>query len=100
MSIGPIFRHQLQPRKGSHVQPKPVLINLDQPGRLRTAHVLALCGISDSTLYARIQTGGFPPPDGKDGGRNYWNTSTIRAYLLAGEKPTPDSAPINRPKKK
>lgn len=100
MSNGPIFRHQLQPRKGSHVKPKPVLINLDQPGRLRTAHVLTLCGISDSTLYARIKTGAFPQADGKDGERNYWNTSTIRAYLLGDEQPSSASKPINRPKKK
>jgi predicted DNA-binding transcriptional regulator AlpA len=81
MRSDPIFRHQIKSRKGSHVQPKPVLINLDQPGRLRTAHVLALCGISDSTLHARVKSGSFPPSDGKDGGRNYWNTSTILKYL-------------------
>lgn len=79
-----IFRHAFARRKGSHVQPKPVLLDLSQPGRLRTAHVLTLCGISDSTLYARIKAGTFPAPDGKDGDRNYWNTSTIRSYLEKG----------------
>lgn len=64
-----------------HVAPAAPLISLDAPGRLRTANVLALCGISHSTLYARLKTGDFPQPDGKDGGLNYWRTETIRAYL-------------------
>jgi hypothetical protein len=81
---GPIFRHELKPRRGTHVQPKAVLIDLNQPGRLRTGHVLALCGISDTTLYARVKAGTFPPPDGKDGDRNYWDTGTMRRYLERG----------------
>jgi hypothetical protein len=76
-----VFRHAFAPRRGSHVQPKQPLIDLHQPGRLRTAHVLALCAISDSTLYARVKSGTFPPPDGKDGPFKYLNTSTIRKYL-------------------
>ncbi len=64
-----------------HVVPRPPVINLDGPGRLRTAHVLALCGISHSTLYARLDDGTFPAPDGKDGSLNYWNTLTIKNYL-------------------
>jgi predicted DNA-binding transcriptional regulator AlpA len=65
----------------THVLPRQPVIDLNQPGRLRTAHVLALCGISHSTLYARKKVHAFPEPDGKDGGLNYWNTKTIRAYL-------------------
>ena len=72
----------LKPAKHySHVQPRAPVIDLDGPGRLRTAHVLALCGISHSTLYARLKLGAFPPPDGKDGMMNYWNTVTIRIHL-------------------
>lgn len=67
----------------THVLPRPPVIDINGPGRLRTAHVLALCGISHSTLYARIKSGEFPPPDGADGKMNYWNTQTIRD-LLAG----------------
>lgn len=67
--------------KRGHVAPAVPLISLDAPGRLRTANVLALCGISHSTLYARLNSGTFPPPDGKDGGLNYWRTDTIRSYL-------------------
>jgi predicted DNA-binding transcriptional regulator AlpA len=66
-----------------HVAPRSPLISLDSPGRLRTAHVLALCGIAHSTLYMRLKAGTFPPPDGRDGGLNYWHTETIRHYLSA-----------------
>lgn len=66
-----------------HVVPRSPLISLDGPGRLRTAHVLALCGISHSTLYTRLKAGTFPPADGKDGSLNYWKTETIRQYLSA-----------------
>lgn len=69
-----------QPKCG-HVVPRPPVIALDGPGRLRTAHVLALCGISHSTLYARLHARSFPAPDGKDGGLNFWNTATIKSYL-------------------
>ena len=64
-----------------HVLPRRPVIDLNGPGRLRTAHVLALCGISHSTLYARLEDETFPAPDGKDGGLNYWHTATIRRYL-------------------
>jgi predicted DNA-binding transcriptional regulator AlpA len=70
-------------RQHGHVAPRPPVIALNGPGRLRTAHVLALCGFSHSTLYARIHTGRFPAPDGKDGGLNFWNTQTIKNYLEA-----------------
>ena len=69
------------PRHSSHVLPRAPVIDINGPGRLRTAHVLALSGISHSTLYARLKTGEFPPPDGKDGKMNYWNTTTIRSFL-------------------
>lgn len=65
----------------SHVSPRMPVIDLNGTGRLRTSHVLALCAISHSTLYSRLKSGLFPPPDGKDGGLNYWNTKTIKAYL-------------------
>lgn len=67
--------------RSSHVKPRTPIIDLNGPGRLRTAHVLALSGLSHSTLYARLKAGVFPQPDGKDGGLNYWNTQTIRQYL-------------------
>lgn len=69
-----------KPRRG-HVLPRAPLIDLNFPGRLRTAHVLAVCALSHSSLYQRMNAGTFPPPDGKDGGQNYWNTHTILIYL-------------------
>lgn len=68
-------------KQRGHVIPRAPVINLSGPGRLRTAHVLALCGFSHSTLYARQGEGTFPQPDGKDGGLNYWKTQTIKQYL-------------------
>lgn len=75
-----IFRNTPGRSRG-HVSPKAPQIDINQPGRLRTSHVLALCGISHSTLYARMQAEKFPRPDGKDGGLLYWNTATIRRLL-------------------
>lgn len=71
-----------KPKKSSsHVLPRSPVIDLNGPGRLRTAHVLALCGISHSTLYVRLKKQTFPSPDGVDGGMNFWNTRTIREFL-------------------
>ena len=71
-----------------HTRPKPPLISLDQPGRLRIAHVMALLGVAHSTLYKGIKSGRYPKPDGKDGSKTpYYNTETIRHFLeQSGEK--------------
>ena len=74
-----------------HVRPKQPLIDLHQPGWLRTGNVLALCNFSHSTLYDRMKRGLFPVPDGVDGGRNYWKTSTI-LKLLEGDGPATTGA--------
>lgn len=71
-------------KQRGHVLPRTPLIDINSPGRLRCAHVLALCGFSHSTLYSRMKTGDFPAPDGRDGGLNFWNTLTIRNYLETG----------------
>lgn len=68
-------------KRPSHVMPRLPIIDLSGPGRLRTAHVLALAAISHSTLCTRIKAGKFPPPDGQDGRLNYWATATLRTYL-------------------
>jgi predicted DNA-binding transcriptional regulator AlpA len=80
MSSSSIFRHKVSGSRG-HVLPKAPEIDINNPGRLRTANVLAICGISHSTLYSRMAALSFPKPDGKDGGLLYWNTATIREYL-------------------
>ncbi len=76
-------RKKLATRQRGHVMPRMPEISLDGPGWLRSANVLALFGISHSTLYERLRTGEFPKPDGRDGGRNYWRTETIRKLLSA-----------------
>lgn len=68
------------PRKG-HTRPRQPTISLDQPGRLRIAHVIALFGISHSSLYMGMRKGRYPKPDGYDGSIPYFNTETIRNYL-------------------
>lgn len=74
----------------NHARPaKPPIISLEQPGRLRVAHLQALLSISHTTIYQRIKTGLLPKPDGWDlpdrpegkQGRPYWKTSTIRSFL-------------------
>lgn len=76
-------RTSVPKKQRGHVMPRAPQIDLDGPGRLRTAHVLALFSISHSTLYSRIREGTLPKWDGTDGNRNYWNTSTIREALAA-----------------
>lgn len=63
-----------------NTKPLPVLLSLDQPGRLRVGHLLTLLSISSTTFYQRVKRGEIPPADGQDG-RPYWNTATVRAYL-------------------
>jgi len=70
------------PRKRqTHTRPATLTISLHQPGRLRVAHVLALLGISHSTLYAGLKIGRYPAFDGRDGKMPFWNTDTIRNFL-------------------
>jgi predicted DNA-binding transcriptional regulator AlpA len=64
----------------NHTRVKVPLISLDMPGRYTTGNVMAVTGWSHSTLYNRIKTGDFPPPQ-KSGALNYWDTSTVRAAL-------------------
>ena len=68
-------------KKSGHTQPKAPTISLDQPGRLRVAHVLSLLGISHSHFYAQKRLGRYPKPDGHDGTLPYWNTATIKTFL-------------------
>jgi hypothetical protein len=68
-------------KKQGHAKPLPLTLDLNQPGRLRVGHLMNLLSISHATLYARMLTGVLPKPDGKDGKRPYWKTSTIRPLL-------------------
>jgi predicted DNA-binding transcriptional regulator AlpA len=62
-------------------KPQAPEISLSQPGRLRVANLMSLLGVSRTTLYAGVNSGRYPAPDGKDGRIPYWNTDTIRKYL-------------------
>lgn len=65
----------------SHANPLPLPTDLNGFKRLRVGHLMNLLTISHATLYARLHTGTLPKPDGYDGKRPYWKTSTIRAFL-------------------
>lgn len=67
-------------------KPQAPEISLSQPGRLRVANLMSLFGISRTTLYAGVNSGRYPGPDGKDGRIPYWNTETIRKYLDASSQ--------------
>ena len=64
-----------------HAAPLPVPEALGGLKRLRVGHLMNLLAISHATLYARLKTGAIPRPDGKDGKRPYWRTSTVRDIL-------------------
>jgi predicted DNA-binding transcriptional regulator AlpA len=74
-----------KPQRG-HVLPRAPQIDIRTPGRLRTAHVLAILSISHSTLYNRLRGGTVPPPDGRDGGQNFWRTETILDHIHASSE--------------
>ena len=64
-----------------HTKAKAPAISLHEPGRLRVANLLALLGVSHSTLYERIRLGAYPQPDGHDGRFPFWKTSTIKKFI-------------------
>jgi len=68
-------------RKNGHTRARAPSISLDQPGRLRVAHLLCILSVSHSTLYSGIKKGRYPKPDGHDGKIPYWNTGTLKIFL-------------------
>jgi len=68
-------------RQRGHTRPRQPTISLEQTGRLRVANLLAILGISHSTLYAGVKSGRYPAPSGRDGSFPFWNTATIRNFL-------------------
>lgn len=72
-------QHKLS--RSGHSKALPIHnIDFTKPGRLRVGHLLQLFQTSHSTLYEHMGTR-YPAPDGKDGGRPYWKTSTIKDFL-------------------
>lgn len=70
--------------KNGHTKAKPPIIDINQPGRLRVANLIALLCISHSTLYAGMKSGRYPKPDGRDGSMPFWKTETIKSLLHNG----------------
>ncbi len=68
-------------KKNGHTKPRAPMISLDQPGRLRTAHLLSLFGVAHTTHSEGVRKGRYPKPDGYDGRMPYWHTQTIRDFL-------------------
>ena len=67
-------------KKSGHTKARAPQISLNEPGRLRVAHLMALFSLSHSALYARIKLHRFPEADGRDP-RPFWKTDTIRRVL-------------------
>lgn len=68
-------------KKNGHTLAKAPTISLDQPGRLRVAHLMSLLGVGHSTLYAGLRRKRYPQPDGYDGKIPFWRTETIKQFL-------------------
>jgi hypothetical protein len=68
-------------KRVGHTKPSPPIIPLEGPGRLRVAHVLSLLSVSHSKFYAGLNSGKYPPADGRDGNFPFWKTSTIKRFL-------------------
>jgi hypothetical protein len=61
----------------SSTRSRPPLMSLNQDGHLYVANLMYLFQCSHQTIYARLRSGAYPSPDGRDGRRPYWNTATI-----------------------
>lgn len=70
-------------RSRGHTRARPPLIGLDQPGRLYVGNLMAIYGVSHSALYERLADGRLPRPDGRDGRRPYWLTTSVRNHIAA-----------------
>jgi hypothetical protein len=73
---------QTKKPRNTHTRTQAPVISLDMPGRLRVGNLMALLGISHSVFYVAKKAGKIPPPDGNDS-RPYWNTATVRSFLLS-----------------
>ena len=76
-----IYTKKKKKPASGHAKPLPFIGDINQPGRLRVGHLQTLLSLSHSGVYARIEKGEVPKPDGKDGKRPYWFTETIRPLV-------------------
>jgi hypothetical protein len=68
-------------KKNGHTKGRMPLIDINQEGRYRVSNLIAILGVSHSTLYAGIKNGRYPEPDGWDGVMPYWKTQTVKKFL-------------------
>ena len=83
---------EVQSLRPSTRRARAPLMKLDQPGRLYVGNLMFMFQCSHQTVYARIATGVYPEPDGRDGRRPYWLTSTIRSLFEPALRPLADSS--------
>ena len=72
-----------KPKKNGHAKALPVMLDLNQPGRLRVGHMMTLLSVSHAGIYSRLREKKLPPMDGHDGKRGFWKTSTVKKFLEA-----------------
>jgi prophage regulatory protein len=68
--------------KGKTVQPLDA-VNIPT-ARLRMETIVALTGMSRSTIYRWIAEGKFPKPLNGDEGRSLWLAAPVKEWLQAG----------------
>lgn len=77
-------------KRNHHTKASTTEIDLDKPGQLRIADLMAILEVSHSTIYdwlnrknMRARAHPLPPPDGYNREKPWWNTSTIKAFIEA-----------------
>ena len=67
------------------IAPSPAAVSSspqhDFPGLLNQNQVLSLIGISRSSLYKRMQAGGFPAPVDIGINKNLWKASAVQEWI-------------------
>lgn len=66
--------------KGRRAAKKPAM-SVYEDGRYWVANLAFVLNVSRQTIYVKIKDGSYPKPDGHDGRRPFWMTSTVRSYM-------------------
>ena len=59
---------------------KPAM-TIYEDGRYWITNLAFVLNVSRQTIYVKVKDGSYPKPDGHDGKRPYWMTSTVRSYM-------------------